>query len=268
MSISLVDGRYLLDGKVSCIGLHSFLEQTLYPNYVSTYSQAAAMAARSYSSKSQASKRASKARGKPKTQGHRVHEQRVVQRSSEELKTAAKERGCLVDDELKEWTEGFQRHASSRHEFTNVIIEAFGKWNLKPVEAQGHVAIPESRAATTFDLLMKDKEGRNVYVEVKTGYEGYFGRHNGQTLEHNSLKKVPSSPQTHAILQAAMTAKYIERSRGMTIDQVYVVRAYSRGCTRIVVRTNDAKKKKKVPKWLPSAMKVMEAALYRRRSGF
>ena len=226
-----------------CKGLHSFLEETLYPTYQSTCGSAT----RKKTTTTKNKKMKSRQKGKPRTYGMKL----------------ALLRGKRVDDQLKAWTEG--KKTKRRDLLTKQIIDACDSWGWTPLESQVAVGIESARTATAFDLLCQNTKRELILIEVKTGFEGYWKTSKGQKLEHPAVAHVPSNPKTHAVLQAAVTSIYTEATRGVAIDHVYVLRSYSEGCERIVVRTTDQQNKKKAPRWLPAAMKVVGEALIARQ---
>lgn len=218
----------------------------------------------------------SKQKGKPRTYG---------------LKLALL-RGKRVDAQLKAWVDG--KTSKRRDVLTKQIIEACDTWGWKPLEAQVAVGIASARLATAFDLLCQNHRRELVLIEVKTGFEGYWDKSNGQKLEPKAVSHVVSSPKTHAIIQAETTARYLEATRNIGVDHVYVVRSYAEGCERIVVREPKkppsrlrevmsvinrntalyaamqaklaADRKRRPPRWLPAVMKTLDEAIRQRQS--
>lgn len=230
---------FVVNGTIRCSGLHRFLRESLYP----TWKRPAAAAAI-----------ATGKCGRPKGRGQLLKAMRL---------------GSLVDTQLNSAVSDEKtKPRKKQHPYTKAILEAFGEWKWTPIESQGIIGKAPARLATAFDILCRTRNGERVLVQVKTGFEGMFRISGGQRLEHPSVSKVPSTPQTHAILQAAMEARLFEEMRATSIDHVYVVRACSEGCERVLVKSTDAKLAKKRPRWLPKAMAVLEDRIRERVARF
>lgn len=161
-------------------------------------------------------------------------------------------RGRQIDNNLIKWTRSADpsKIPKRTHAWTKMLIAAFQKWGWSPLEAQGIVGIPEKRVATAFDLLMQNKKGEKVMVEVKSGFNGNFTTSNDQKLT-KPLEDVESHPLNHALLQASVTASYFRNTRpDEPLKHVYVVLVNDRGCERF-----------KPPEWMPKALKAFNEFL-------
>ncbi len=205
-----------------CRGLHKMLRRCFYPNFVYTHDSNAAAAATASASSSKVSKAKGRFR---KGKG----------------KDAVFRRGRQIDSDLTKWTRS-SAIPKRAHPWSKMLIAAFQKWGWAPLEAQGIVGIPERRLATAFDLLMKNKKGEKVLVEVKSGFTGTFTESRDQKME-KPLEKVDSHSLNHALLQASVTAAYFASYREEEVKHVYVVRVNEEGCERFAP-----------PPWIPSAM--------------
>ena len=231
---------FVINGTIRCSGLHRFLRRSLYPNW-----------------KTPAFKSTKKG----------TDTARSGAKPTKASLAKAMARGVLVDAQLKAIAMG-EKIKGRKHPLTTYILNAFETWGWTMVEAQVIVGNPSARLATAFDLLCRTEANERVMVQVKTGYDDTFKISGGQRLEHKSVSNVPSTPRTHAILQAAMEARLFEETRALPVHHVYVVRAYKEGCERVLVRSVNRELNKKQPKWLPDAMAVLDTSIRERQKQF
>ena len=116
------------------------------------------------------------------------------------------QRGRLVDREITCWA----NHKPTKHsKFTRMLIQAFKTWGWRPVKAQVVVGHDRALVGTAVDLLVRDKRGRFVVVEIKCGGEGYLTKSAG-ALEA-PLQTVPNCTLFHYILQLLITQLLFKR---------------------------------------------------------
>lgn len=222
--------------KKRCKGLHSLMEEKLFPNFRDTFDSTPAQIAKSKS----------KAKGRRPCRG----------------KDEARKHGILVDRQIRQWVDISRRTRKTKaaqdkldkfDESTKNLITAFTQtWRWKPAYANGVVGIAEKKIATAFDLLCTNEKDELVLVEIKTGFDHYWALTNGQTLEPKELSHIPSSAKTHAMIQAAMTARYYRKTHEEPkLKHVYVVREHAGGVERILVESTDPQLQKTAPKWIP-----------------
>jgi hypothetical protein len=95
--------------------------------------------------------------------------------------------GRRVDREVSNWAKypssdrTSETLLSSRvHPYTKKLIRAFVLWKWTPVTSQLIVASKKlGGIATAIDLVFRDDLGRLIFVELKSGFDGYFEESHG-----------------------------------------------------------------------------------------
>jgi hypothetical protein len=189
-------------------------------------------------------------------------------------KSRGKWTGTLVDGQLTRYIN--QRILPDNvHPWTRLVIKACSDWEWTPVMAQVPVGCGRLRVGTLVDALFRDKTGRLVLVEFKTGCEEWTAMRGGRDRVLNrptaDVKTVPAptnklsqqqqqkqklahivksghplpcahfrmNPQTihsYCQVQAAGTLLLFSRSfPGLPLPRAFIVRVRSSGVDRVPV---------------------------------
>ena len=139
----------------------------------------------------------------------------------------ARTRGVDCDRQLRQWTRG-ETLPKKLHGFVSDMMALCQVKGWTPVRSQEVVGDPEAGVGTPFDMIVRDRQGRMILIEFKTGADNYFENPKGVIKfgPHAKLVKqvrVSRSPQTFAQLQAALGG-ILARRCGIRVDETCVVR--------------------------------------------
>jgi hypothetical protein len=114
-------------------------------------------------------------------------------------------RGRDVDLEIRRWIE---RGEVVSHPYAKKFVAWVRHKSFVPVHAQ--FAVGDSKIRTFIDVILQDKRGRHVVVEVKTGFHGYHDASSGMMRKQFSF--LTNSPRNQHLLQAAFSEQLYRRT--------------------------------------------------------
>jgi hypothetical protein len=114
-------------------------------------------------------------------------------------------RGRDVDLEIRRWVE---TGASVSHPYSKKFVMWVEYKKLVAVHAQ--LAVGDAKIRTFIDVILKDRRGRHIVVEVKTGFHGYHDASSG--LMRKEFSFLSNSPRNQHLLQAAFSEQLYRRT--------------------------------------------------------
>ncbi len=138
-------------------------------------------------------------------------------------------KGSEVHTEIQDFIEldknAFTKKHPVIHEFTRRILLFINKRGWIPFISEFKTFDEDLRIATSIDLVCLDiVTGKLIFLEFKTGYEGYFDRYTGYM--RNSLNKLTNSPSNQAHIQLITSVLITMKSHRISVDEfeMYVIR--------------------------------------------
>jgi len=138
-------------------------------------------------------------------------------------------KGEEVHEELQDFIEldkkTFLKKHPVIHEFTKRILLFIRQQNWIPFISEFMVFDEDIRVGTAIDLVCLDiATGKVIFLEFKTGYEGYFDRYT--SYMRKSLSKLTNSPSNQAHIQLITSVLITMKSHRITVDEfeMYVIR--------------------------------------------
>lgn len=110
------------------------------------------------------------------------------------------QRGKVVDTELF-----LLYHKASigvLNPYTSKILKLLKKLKWTVLDTQRVVAHPYYRAGTAVDMVVRDKAGSTIFVEIKCGFHGVWETPVGN-ITLGDMDDIPNSAKYHALIQAA-----------------------------------------------------------------
>jgi len=135
-------------------------------------------------------------------------------------------RGKRVDTELFLLSCGVT--IGQLHHYTAKVMSLLRQFSWTIIAGQHVVAHPTYRVGTAADLVVRDREGKIIYLEIKCGYSGTWeaSRSHITVGKHSDLD---NSPKYHALLQLAFTMWLGAMGSAYRPDSGYVVRVHDGG---------------------------------------
>jgi hypothetical protein len=142
--------------------------------------------------------------------------------------------GTTVHQELCDWArlpsiEAWRCKHPRPNMYTVKVIRALHRLRIEPLYGEWPI-FADWGIATGIDIVgaSADYRGRLVLIEVKTGYEGYFKRGNGN-MTRTPMKRVINSPMNQALLQCLIGRAILEREYGIEGVIGIVIRVHREG---------------------------------------
>ena len=151
--------------------------------------------------------------------------------------TRRKVRGCdlgnTVDYHLRLYANNktaFGRLGTHLHATARDLITAYNLWGWTCVVSQFPIAAPDLSIGTRLDMLARDKEGRAVLIENKTGFDAYLLKSTGKMKA--PLGDIDNCPLNQHFLQLLHEALILDKYWGVDLyANSYVVQATPDGVT-------------------------------------
>lgn len=138
-------------------------------------------------------------------------------------------KGSEVHEEIQDFIDldkkSFLKKHPVIHDFTRRILLFISERNWIPFISEFMVFDEDIRVATSIDLVCLDiATGKVIFLEFKTGYEGYFDRFTGYMRK--SLSKLTNSPFNQAHVQLITSVLITMKSHRISVDEfeMYVIR--------------------------------------------
>lgn len=135
--------------------------------------------------------------------------------------------GSRVDREISAWASSLgqlkcnEKDNKPFHAYTQRLIQKFKEWGWKPVQGQYCVGTLSTGVGTAIDLLMRDREGRLVAVELKCGFDGYF--QTPVAMMKPPFQKIPCCPLNRARMQLLFGYALLLLSSNLRPASLYVI---------------------------------------------
>lgn len=163
--------------------------------------------------------------------------------TSEDNVKGGSERGRKVDQEITKWhrlksnpkTKQFtlDKYRLKCDRYTNKILDAIESkgWTILSTQlAVGHV---DSRVGTAVDIKVRDRKGRVLIIEVKSGYNGVFDAEFPSEKEWawctGNMKKYPANAKIYALIQLLWTWLLHNNSAPVKADMAFVLNVSDAG---------------------------------------
>ena len=138
-------------------------------------------------------------------------------------------KGSEVHEEIQDFIEldknAFTKKHPIIHEFTRRILLFISARGWIPFISEFKTFDEDLRIATSIDLVCLDvATGKLIFLEFKTGYEGYFDRYTGYM--RGALNKLTNSPSNQAHIQLITSVLITMKSHRISVDEfeMYVIR--------------------------------------------
>lgn len=136
-------------------------------------------------------------------------------------------RGTETHEQLRALVEldrvAFRRRYPVIHEYTRQIMHFIMRQNWRPLVAEFALADEALRLGTAFDMVCLSAEDKLVFLEFKTGYDGYFKAASGPM--HGALAELDNSHYSQAHVQLMTAVMLLAKSHGLLPSELemYVV---------------------------------------------
>jgi len=139
-------------------------------------------------------------------------------------------RGTEVHRQLQDFIEldpknYLKKHRNSTQSFMKRIMTYILRYtDWEPLRAEFDVFDETLRIGTSIDMVCVNREGRLIFIEIKTGYRNYFDDHSGYMA--HSLSKLTDSPRHQAYIQLMTACMFVVRNHGIPVSRMalYVLR--------------------------------------------